>query len=668
MSSPLAPSLPTLPFEVLRRLLNSTPLSTDDGVLLRRRAVESGAVHLLLACLSAFTHHNPVPSSNQTSNSQISSQVAAGSSQEAFVAPKVKNGSTMTDIGRPSSDDKSHLYWAKGTGFGTGSTTQSWNVEQALLRQKSEEEHVTVLLMVLSSFINPGGMVPSDFFSDEENSSSGDEESKHGLQREKSSDPPLPPEFHDLLLGSCLLPAISSYLRNDSVLDMARHIPLYRAVLQLLRALALSPRLVCLLLPQDQTKTKLYAGGSVGSDGLALVCLLTKMKNCVDTYASRLRTNKIKGYWKLRSTVKYSEDAEQDEGLALLIPDIQQTAHLVQVATDRLVMEDDEGVSSNNTATNNLELPLRKSIEERYLEVMKKLQFDSYEIITESEEGFQFVVPFHFEPSLRAAGERCHPSRMRRLAQEAVTLSTSLPLSFSSSVFVRCDMDRLDVMKVLITGPAETPYANGCFEFDVYFPPEYPNAPMNINLETTGHHMVRFNPNLYNDGKVCLSVLNTWHGRPEEKWNASTSSFLQVLVSIQSLIFVPEPYFNEPGYERSRGSPSGNQSSREYNANICQATVKWAMLEQIRNPCPCFKERHFRLLKEELAKLKPPSGLEDLADSPLELSSPSSLSALSPADNAPSGALQTNASIPANPQTPEEVDAEMEKMVSKVCE
>ena len=81
---------------------------------------------------------------------------------------------------------------------------------------------------------------------------------------------------------------------------------------------------------------------------------------------------------------------------------------------------------------------------------------------------------------------------------------------------------------MLITGPCDTPYANGCFEFDVYFPQDYPNSPPLINLETTGNHTVRFNPNLYNDGKVCLSVLNTWHGRPEEKWNPQTSSFLQV--------------------------------------------------------------------------------------------------------------------------------------------
>ena len=57
-------------------------------------------------------------------------------------------------------------------------------------------------------------------------------------------------------------------------------------------------------------------------------------------------------------------------------------------------------------------------------------------------------------------------------------------------------------VQVLITGPADTPYANGCFVFDIFFPPGYPNHPMLVNLETTGHRTVRFNPNLYADGKV----------------------------------------------------------------------------------------------------------------------------------------------------------------------
>ncbi|XP_064113078.1 baculoviral IAP repeat-containing protein 6-like [Macrobrachium nipponense] len=169
--------------------------------------------------------------------------------------------------------------------------------------------------------------------------------------------------------------------------------------------------------------------------------------------------------------------------------------------------------------------------------------------------------------------------------------------------FVTQSITVLLFLQVLITGPEDTPYANGCFEFDVYFPVDYPTSPLHINLQTTGEGRVRFNPNLYQDGKVCLSILNTWHGRPEEKWNPQTSSLLQVLVSIQSLIFVSEPYFNEPGYERSRGTPAAMQNSREYDANIRAATVRWAMLNQLRSPSPCFKEvieRHFWLKHKEI--------------------------------------------------------------------
>lgn len=62
------------------------------------------------------------------------------------------------------------------------------------------------------------------------------------------------------------------------------------------------------------------------------------------------------------------------------------------------------------------------------------------------------------------------------------------------------------------------------------------------------------------------------------------------------MIFVPEPYFNEPGYERTRGTATGTSQSLEYDANIRQATVRWAMLEQLKNPPACFTDvirRHF---------------------------------------------------------------------------
>uniref|UniRef100_A0A673KPC9 Dual E2 ubiquitin-conjugating enzyme/E3 ubiquitin-protein ligase BIRC6 n=1 Tax=Sinocyclocheilus rhinocerous TaxID=307959 RepID=A0A673KPC9_9TELE len=550
LQSPSANVLPTLPFHVLRSLFSSTPLTTDDGLLLRRMALEIGAIHLILACLSALSHHAPrVPSgSANSSEPQVSSGHVGGTTEEQ------------------------QLYWAKGTGFGTGSTASGWDVEQALTKQRLEEEHVTCLLQVLASYINPSGCV-------------GSGETLSGEVRGHSSSL-LPSVLQELLSQSCLIPAMSSYLRNDSVLDMARHVPLYRALLELLRAISTCTSLVPLLLPlsgdaaeeeEDEERTECQT--SVGM-------LLAKMKTCVDTYTNRLRC---------------TLNIEFRSRPRLFVPEMTHTREIVKmhVSAKRKMAE-----SSKKATARPKPLSILRSVEEKYTAAMKKLQFDTFEMVCEDEDSkLVFKVNYHYLSQVKNASDANSAARARRLAQEAVTLSTSLPLSSSSSVFVRCDEERLDIMKVLITGPADTPYANGCFEFDVYFPQDYPNSPPLVNLETTGGHSVRFNPNLYNDGKVCLSILNTWHGRPEEKWNPHTSSFLQVLVSIQSLILVAEPYFNEPGYERSRGTPSGTQSSREYDGNIRQATVKWAMLEQIRNPSPCFKEvihRHFYLKRAEI--------------------------------------------------------------------
>ncbi|XP_062375823.1 baculoviral IAP repeat-containing protein 6 isoform X2 [Sardina pilchardus] len=567
LQSPSANVLPTLPFHVLRALFSSTPLTTDDGLLLRRMALEIGAIHLILACLSALSHHAPrVPTTNgNQSEPQVVSGHGGGTSEEQ------------------------QLYWAKGTGFGTGSTASGWDVEQALTKQRLEEEHVTCLLQVLASYINPAGCL-----------NHGEAPSSESRGHNSAA---LPSVLQELLSQSCLIPAMSSYLRNDSVLDMARHVPLYRALLELLRAISTCTALVPLLLPLsgDPGQEEDEEERSEGQTSVGM--LLAKMKTCVDTYTNRLRSKKDKS----KGVVKAEPSDPEPEGLTLLVPDIQRTAEIVYAATTSLRQANQEkklAESSKKTSTRPKPMSILRSLEEKYVAAMKKLQFDTFEMVSEDEDGkLVFKVNYHYMSQVKNASDANSAARARRLAQEAVTLSTSLPLSSSSSVFVRCDEERLDIMKVLITGPADTPYANGCFEFDVYFPQDYPNSPPLVNLETTGGHSVRFNPNLYNDGKVCLSILNTWHGRPEEKWNPQTSSFLQVLVSVQSLILVAEPYFNEPGYERSRGTPSGTQSSREYDGNIRQATVKWAMLEQMRNPSPCFKEvihKHFYLKRAEI--------------------------------------------------------------------
>ncbi len=115
-------------------------------------------------------------------------------------------------------------------------------------------------------------------------------------------------------------------------------------------------------------------------------------------------------------------------------------------------------------------------------------------------------MPYHYARSINTATPTTFGKQMRKIAQEMVLFNNSslLPLSSSSSVFVRSSEERIDVLKFMITGPSGTPYANGCFEFDVLFPDDYPNSPMQVNLETTGNRSVRFNPNL------CKLETNDW--------------------------------------------------------------------------------------------------------------------------------------------------------------
>ncbi len=233
------------------------------------------------------------------------------------------------------------------------------------------------------------------------------------------------------------------------------------------------------------------------------------------------------------------------------------------------------------------------NLEEKYCEEMKELQF--YEI-----EGNGFSTHKYKNEKFNPTDE-C----IKKISKELATYHNSLPLNFSSSVFVRYDENNVQLIKAMIIGPKDTPYENGCFIFDIFIPNNYPYSPPKVNLETTGYGKVRFNPNLYNCGKVCLSLLGTWNGSEQEKWNKNTSTLLQVLVSIQSLIFVEDPYFNEPGYERDINTPIGKERSFSYNEKIRRYTVEYAINDMITHVSDEFKDvvkTHFLIKQTEIKK------------------------------------------------------------------
>lgn len=99
---------------------------------------------------------------------------------------------------------------------------------------------------------------------------------------------------------------------------------------------------------------------------------------------------------------------------------------------------------------------------------------------------------------------------------------------------------------------------------------------------------MRLNPNLYESGRVCLSLLNTWNGSGTEVWNPGSSSILQVLLSFQALVLNEKPYFNEAGYDKQLGRGEGEKNSVSYNENAFLITCKSMILLLRKPPKVCF--------------------------------------------------------------------------------
>lgn len=178
---------------------------------------------------------------------------------------------------------------------------------------------------------------------------------------------------------------------------------------------------------------------------------------------------------------------------------------------------------------------------------------------------------------------------LKKVQRDWNILQNNLP----DGIYVRVFEDRMDLLRAVIVGAYGTPYQDGLFFFDFHLPPEYPDVPPSAHYHSGGW---RINPNLYEEGKVCLSLLNTWTGRGNEVWDPQSSSILQVLVSLQGLVLNSKPYFNEAGYDKQIGTAEGEKNSLSYNENTFLLHCKTIMY-LIRKPPKDFEDlvrEHFK--------------------------------------------------------------------------
>jgi len=148
-----------------------------------------------------------------------------------------------------------------------------------------------------------------------------------------------------------------------------------------------------------------------------------------------------------------------------------------------------------------------------------------------------------------------------------------------TDIFYQHDDENILKGYAMIIGQKDTPYAYGYYLFEFTFPENYPYEPPILTFLTNDGHM-RFNPNLYINGKVCLSVLNTWAG---EGWTScqNISSILLILSSILN----NNPLKNEPGISDS------NPNVYRYNCLVAYKNLEFAIFEQLKIVRQMYKEK-----------------------------------------------------------------------------
>jgi ubiquitin-protein ligase len=175
---------------------------------------------------------------------------------------------------------------------------------------------------------------------------------------------------------------------------------------------------------------------------------------------------------------------------------------------------------------------------------------------------------------------------------KAATESSALA---EQGIYYMPDEDNIMHGIALLVGQKGTPYVGGYYFLDITFSDDYPFSPLKIKT-LTQDGQTRFNPNLYIDGKVCLSVLNTWHEGPQ--W-CGIQSLESVLMVIMSDVLCEIPLQGEPAY-RTCGM---SEESQIYNRIVFHSNVQTAVIDMLKNP-PYYAMKFIEQMKKEYKKNK----------------------------------------------------------------
>lgn len=162
---------------------------------------------------------------------------------------------------------------------------------------------------------------------------------------------------------------------------------------------------------------------------------------------------------------------------------------------------------------------------------------------------------------------------IKRIAKDVKYIINNDASLSSENIYYKHDEENIMKGYVLIIGQKDSPYGYGYYFFEFIYPNNYPFAPPHVNYLTNDGTM-RFNPNLYTNGKVCLSVLNTWAG---EGWT-SCQTIYSLLLTLSSIL-CSNPLLNEPGIKED------HCDVHKYNYLVTYKNIEFAICKLYRIVC-----------------------------------------------------------------------------------
>jgi ubiquitin-conjugating enzyme E2 G1 len=111
--------------------------------------------------------------------------------------------------------------------------------------------------------------------------------------------------------------------------------------------------------------------------------------------------------------------------------------------------------------------------------------------------------------------------------------------------------------EILIMGPDGTLYEGGFFKARLVFPPDFPNMPPTMTFLSPMWH-----PNVYEDGKVCISIL---HPPGEDAMNAQESAEerWRPILGVEAILMSVISMLNDPNDE----SPANIDAAKQWRGD-----------------------------------------------------------------------------------------------------